>query len=251
MICKNCGAQIDENLLECPYCGTENKEVAKRQQEEYIDGYERKKEDLNKLPEIAARRATKKVPIVIAVIVVLFLAVFLCTWLFGRDSAGDTLEKQKEQIAKLEEYYQAGQYEEMYDYLNELEHSYSATYEKYRIVGSAYHNLKYDIESLKSFRSYVMFEDDMRDMMVRDLKSILSSVFRDMAEIKKLEENDFVYGEGDVIQNVYEKYRSALSYYLLMPDVMIETAVIEYDDMDTDYSELAKDILDMLEDSDS
>ena len=38
MFCKNCGAEIDDGLLLCPYCKTENEAVAlKEHKEEILD----------------------------------------------------------------------------------------------------------------------------------------------------------------------------------------------------------------------
>ena len=46
MICKNCGAKIGQDILLCPYCGTENSDVAKKEQQDYINDYEKKKQEL-------------------------------------------------------------------------------------------------------------------------------------------------------------------------------------------------------------
>ena len=37
MICKNCGSELIDGLLQCPYCGTEDTKEAVEQQKEYIE----------------------------------------------------------------------------------------------------------------------------------------------------------------------------------------------------------------------
>ena len=37
MICKNCGAEIDDTLLLCPYCNTENEAVAEKEHKEEVN----------------------------------------------------------------------------------------------------------------------------------------------------------------------------------------------------------------------
>ena len=59
MICKNCSAKISDEVLLCPYCGTENQKVAQKEQQEYIDGYKHKKRKLKKVPEKVVRKTTK------------------------------------------------------------------------------------------------------------------------------------------------------------------------------------------------
>ena len=49
MICKNCSAKISDDILLCPYCGTENLKVAQKEQQDYIESYDPTEIDLSKV----------------------------------------------------------------------------------------------------------------------------------------------------------------------------------------------------------
>ena len=40
MVCKNCGAEIDDNLNNCPYCGTENHKKAEETHRNVMNAYD-------------------------------------------------------------------------------------------------------------------------------------------------------------------------------------------------------------------
>ena len=50
MICENCGAEYDEHLLLCPYCGTENDRAAQLEHQKELHDLNEKTEKLLQAP---------------------------------------------------------------------------------------------------------------------------------------------------------------------------------------------------------
>ena len=57
MICTNCGAEIDDTLLLCPYCNTENEVVASEEHRDEVNFILDQAEELKTRPERIANKA--------------------------------------------------------------------------------------------------------------------------------------------------------------------------------------------------
>ncbi len=140
MICKNCGAHFDDNLPKCPFCGALHYAGARK---EYMEKLEGMKEDLDELhetvPEMYSnelKSQAKKVRKVVFIIVGIFAALTLLFLIssFALDSVGSRDAKEvllftKEAYPIDDEYYEAGDYEELLQfYYNSIEENENADF---------------------------------------------------------------------------------------------------------------------------
>ena len=152
MICKNCGAEIDDTLLLCPYCNTENEAVAEAEHRDEVNFILDQAEELKARPERIAKKVEHKVSRIacygVAGFVVLLLAVFIVSRIIGDPS----IKKMEKKIAKLESFYAAGDYSGMCECLDGMEDSFGEQFKKYRNVQRVYrwmHNQENSYELVK------------------------------------------------------------------------------------------------------
>ena len=102
MICENCGAEYDEHLLLCPYCGTENDRAAQLEHQKEMHDLNEKTEKLRQAPERAARKGSQIVTKMAVAAVIGVLVVSAVIWVVTRIQAGNALGQQEKQLAQLE-----------------------------------------------------------------------------------------------------------------------------------------------------
>lgn len=241
MTCNSCGSEYDERMAQCPYCGSENEAFARKEQRDYILSYEKKIDELDSVPRQMAKKAANKVIKIIAVIVALFLILAGIVWLITRREASQALERQQSKLAKLEEYYQSGDYAAIGDYLQEID-DYGSSYRKYEQIEQVYYRYENILKSAKLHKELLgqyflsMPEEKLvSDYFVWDLKDC----FRQLRMIREIEEDDFPYGNEEGICDIRDKYIEILKTELLLTEEEIEDGTVRYVDSDTDYTDLA------------
>lgn len=235
MICKNCGAKISEDVLLCPYCGTENQAVAQKEQQEYIDGYKKRKRMLKKVPEKVVKKTTKGLVYGAGVTLGIVILLLIVVMAFSKITTGDALAKQEKEIDKLEAYYVVGDYEAMSGYLETIDKR-GGSYEKYNRVSGVYSAMDWHVEMLKDDMEYVK----KIDLDAMSVESHIEWCIEPLAEIYEWEEMDFPYGEKDGALYVRKQYMNAFKNYMLLTEEEIHSAVLMYADGERDYMELAE-----------
>lgn len=235
MICKNCGGEYGNDLLTCPYCNAENLAEARKQQKEYVERYNRKTKEVRQQPVKEARMAVNLVVKIAVAGGAMFLFLLILGFVVSRFSAASTLASQEKHLAKLEAYYQDGDYEGMDQYLSKVKGRHSASYEKYDRIAELHQRMKLDVEILKSDYEYGAQIDLNRQNVAENLEDVFSR----LQQIRLMEEEGFVYGEEEGALYFREAYREALKTYMLLTDEEILTAEEAYGQPDTDYEELA------------
>ena len=178
------------------------------------------------------KKVTTKILYVACCIIGIFALLIIVIMAFSRITAGDSLVKQQEEIAKLEEYYQSGDYEKMCDYLESIEKR-GGSYEKYTRIYQLYVSVDWKIEAVINSVEYS--EPD-----VIYVEECLEWCLGELATIDKMESLDFPYGEREGALYIKERYMSALEEYLLLTEDEINTAVSDYSENGNDYMELAE-----------
>lgn len=117
MKCVNCGAQIGLDVEKCPYCRTINAIAVRRK--ENIEKLEADNKELEKKVLETSReerwyRIHKRVNIVLAGLIVLFFVVAYVM------SFVTTVPYSKEELATIQDYYNAEDYENLYYYMSDL-----------------------------------------------------------------------------------------------------------------------------------
>lgn len=206
MLCKNCGAEIAEDILLCPYCGAENEEVAEREHKEEIEDILDRAAQLETRPEeIAGKMKARMNKIalyaVIGLLVVLF-AVFVVTRLIGDQSAN----KMKKELNTLEKYYDAREFGKMKTYFNSLENTLGERYKKYRNVISHYERSERQKEYLEEAKKRLAKGNMGAELMEVYLDGVQSTFYK----FWEAEQEGFRYDEGDGIQYMKEELQHVL-----------------------------------------
>lgn len=116
MKCVNCGAELGLDVLKCPYCGTDNEVAQKRAQS--LSKLQEHNEELEKKVIKESRaviwyRLHKRINLALFLVGVIIFGGLFCISHFTEDSRREKHE------AQLLAYYEAGQLEEIYWYMDE------------------------------------------------------------------------------------------------------------------------------------
>ena len=131
IICKNCGAEYDDEQDRCPYCGGDNFGKSVQVHEDTIHDLEREKRQWEKMPEKVAGKGmswTAKLGIAAVIMVAV-----ICIIVFIVSSISHKVSYRVEQknLEKLESLYQSGDYEGICEYLKTVEYTYQSYFDKY------------------------------------------------------------------------------------------------------------------------
>ena len=228
MICPNCGAEIDEKTVVCPYCDFEIELNAKKEQKEYIADLKEKKKDLQNVPLRKAKKAEKKTNHIFKVFIILFIIITLISTVFVVVKSKNGLKKQNETLAKLEEYYNSYDFDSMKELLDKTENSYSATFEKYTISARLYTVSLWQIEDYEKVRK------NSNEWYVAES---LRYIFETLSDMKGYEDDGYKYGEEKAVEYFKELYYKCLNESYMLADDEIEEFL---GSDDKDYEELAK-----------
>ncbi len=247
MICKNCGAKIDDTLLLCPFCNTENEAVAAEEHRDEVNFILNQVEELKTRPERIAEKVNHKVSriacIGAAAFGMLLLLVFVISRILG-DTSGN---KQEKKVAKLEAFYAAGDYAGMSECLNNTEDAYGALFEKYRSVQWVYRymgDMEEDYKFIKEYR-----EDDVNE--ISESRIFLVSRYlnksRDVLHaVEQAESEGFCYGESEAMLSFREEVYRLLKEYAAVTEEEIERYMRNLPENSDEWpsvEELAKSIL--------
>lgn len=237
MICKNCSADISEEVLLCPYCGTENSQVAKKQQQEYIDDYKQRKQALKNVPEKVVKKTTKGLFYVAGGVLATVILLFIVIMAFSKFTRADMLAKQEKELERLENYYSAEDYYSMSKYLDKINKR-GGSYEKYLRIAELYDDMDWHIGNLESNAEYIK----TMDLDALNVENDIGWCIAELTKIAEMEELEFPYGEENGALYIKSQYYTALKKYALLTDEEIESAVMNTDlnSPDNDYMELAE-----------
>ena len=193
IICKNCGAEYDDEQDRCPYCGGDNFGKSVQVHEDTIHDLEREKRQWEKMPEKVAGKGmswTAKIGIgtVIAVVII-------CIIVFIVSSISRKVSYQVEQknLEKLESLYQSGDYEGICEYLKKVGHTYQSYFDKYTEVAGMQRYLNYLNDEDDSYLQWIV-ENDKADALsnISYIVSILNQCQEAADAYYKYEEKDAV-----------------------------------------------------------
>lgn len=141
--CNNCGAELADGIVICPFCKSESIELATK---EHTDQMQMLQEEIHSVKEQTLQKqqkiektilgirmsATKAAILFLAAVAILLLFVFIGK-LLGNKSRESANERH---LKQLEEYYEAGDYQKVAAYYSDLdyEYKYGALYRRYARV---------------------------------------------------------------------------------------------------------------------
>ena len=118
--CRSCGAQLDESMARCPYCGTLIPDGAEKEYMEKLDDIREDMDSLHAVPgdsvRVEVRRQGRRLRgiIIAAVLAAAVLAglFFLQSRRYGRDNTADYIWG-RENFPLFSELYESGEYDEL------------------------------------------------------------------------------------------------------------------------------------------
>ena len=236
MTCSNCGAELPENALLCPYCGYENEAIAEEKHRQEISGIYAKIAALLHVPERVAARAKRILLCAMLVIVVVAAVAFLAAFLYSKLAPEAALRRQDAALEKLEQLWQNGEYDALPAALEQTERVYSGAYEKYRTVGALFETLGNEEESCAETAEFVAGFPEGADLLNYDLKNLFSL----LRECSALSEAGFVYGEQDAVAELERRAHALLTETLLLTEDEIAEGIALDAEKETDYQALAE-----------
>jgi len=198
MICKNCGAEIDDTLLLCPYCSTENETVAEKEHKEEVNDLLDKAEELKARPEQIAKKVEHKVSRAARYGVISFVVLLFAVIIVSRIIGDPSVRKMEKKIAKLESFYTAGDYADMCECLDGMEDTYGEKFRKYRTVQRVYRwmdNQENSYGIVKEYREKKSQGESQTQIASRALGTSRDLLY----EIQKAETAGFRYGESEAM----------------------------------------------------
>ena len=127
VVCGSCGAQFDEDRAKCPYCGSTNLKGAEKEYMEKLKGIKGNMGELDEVPmeelKGAFQKQGKRLKKVLLSLLALAAVLLLVIFLTGRGEKKDYRDQylwEQENFPKLDQLYDAGEYDDMLAYVNQL-----------------------------------------------------------------------------------------------------------------------------------
>ena len=118
MVCNSCGGEYDDKAFLCPYCNTENTKVAAKIKKDILHKYDKEANRIKKeLPGHVVKKGTSIYIKLLLGIFALMVIASIVVLIFSQLSVDQNYKKQKKAVAVLEQYFQAGEYIKIRDYL--------------------------------------------------------------------------------------------------------------------------------------
>lgn len=226
MVCKNCGAEYEHFLSKCPYCDAENVEVSYRKQQDYVNSYKKKANFFAKLPDRLVHQTGSvmgRTALIIGVVFLLVLIIgFIGAYLYSATAVG----RMDRQIEKLEEYYVAQDYEGLREYYYSLDSTYGGSYEKYDRVIDIYRRLQNRLNDFENWQDPLYLEHYTVEDIEREFASLVALVH----DIRELEAEGYLYGEGEAIESFKAELELAMEKSVPISEEELEAALERYEE---------------------
>ena len=190
MICENCGAEYNKNNLKCPYCNSENLKAAGKLKEQILEKYDREAQEMaESIPKKAVRNWTKYIIWGMLIFLSIIVVITIFAFVGGRISAVFRHSQEQRQMERLEELFQAQDWEEMSKYIDDND-IYNRIFAKYTQVNSVWKN-------------YCYYKEAMEDIGQGEMSLIyISDVLQ---EAKMAIEDKALMGNEYVLKNIYNE----------------------------------------------
>lgn len=242
MICKNCGVEFEDNLIQCPFCGAENVAESYRRQETYVDNLRKKSDFLAVLPEWIVNLLGRVMKHTAILAVGFFLLVLLIAFLGTKIYSSTAVWRMERNIAKLEKLYEAGDYEKLKQVYWDMEDTYGGSYEKYYRTVNTYSQVDWVMYNLEKFSG-----DYVEYISVEEVEDTLEDLIIVLHYIDEMRVDGFPYGEGKAMQEFEKCLREGIEEHLPMNASEFQTAYDKYSsEEETDYGVEAELILNRL-----
>ena len=231
IICKNCGAEYDDEQNRCPYCGGDNFGKSVQVHEDTIHDLEREKRQWEKMPEKVAGKGmswTARLGIV-AVIAVVIICIIV--FIFSSISRKVSYQVEQKHLEKLESLYQNGDYEEISEYLKKVDHTYQSYFDKYTEIDRMQHYIKYLNDEDESYLQWIVKNDKA------DALNNISYIVSILSECQKAADAYYKYEEEDAVAYYTEYCYDYLKEHYGISEDEIKSCIDEADGLDYDHED--------------
>lgn len=196
MKCNACGAEIDNQAVVCPYCGSEQMENARQEHTREVNALKAETEKVRRsIRSHDVSKVNQKITKIFVLLVVGILLLLGISALTGIVKNKIKLVSQDKALLKLEEYYQTADYEKLTEYYESLDDVYGGRFEKYRRVYDVQKRVSWTSQNLEGdYWQYVQEGGiDFSVWCIDDLIGIL-------VDVKDYEREEFPCGEGEAMR---------------------------------------------------
>lgn len=200
-VCPYCGAAIGKNATHCAHCLHEIESVASKRHEDTIKALQKDRRAMKKtLPDKIVRFFSHKIALVVTALIVLTLVAVLISSISAKLHNSSENNTEEKWLKQLEEYYAAGQYKELTEYVDE-NYIYGYKFVKYTQVADAYY---YYMNLMEVWDYY----KDMGDNAGRDSREgimywVLYYGVRGMLSVKESYTDKGLLGNETLLKEIY------------------------------------------------
>lgn len=229
MECKNCGAEYEEQLAECPYCGAENYKKSVEEHQKILDDYQEKTQKMRALPFIAGEKGVKLVVIaIVSLIVIAMVGSFVVgkvqSWQSERE-----YEQRLETLRELEDLYHDKEYAALYELWRERRNkSFDVVFQKYIRVGELADGFERSLERMESgIELALMAESNGISDGEKNLDEI-GYYIKLLATCSEYETEGYPYGEEEGVTYYSEKITEVLTEQYFLTEEEIHQGIADY-----------------------
>ena len=218
IICKNCGAEYDDEQDRCPYCGGDNFGKSVQVHEDTIHDLEREKRQWEKMPEKVAGKGmswTAKIGIAAILLVIIICIITFISTFFSRKIS---YRQDQKNLRALESMYQEGDYEGIYQYVRTMDNSYNTYYDKYTNIEKMQAGVR-NLEPEKKERLDWIRKEDKPEFL-----NNIDYLIRVLRMCQEAEDASYKYAEQDAVAH----YREICYKYLWENYNITEEEVLTY-----------------------
>lgn len=221
-VCTNCGAEYQENLHSCPYCGMQNDQVVKAQHADKIKELKNESARIKKLPQIIPRSAIKYLVIGALGLLIIFLIVLIFVFVGSKLKTNIEDNVEQKNIEAMEELLVAGDYQGFYEYYSEVDYAY-AVYDKYEELDNLYYlytRMWGDFDTIKEFGGKVSDE-----MLIEDFASAMNNLRKICNEADMLLNDSSRFGNEEYIETINEMGIDDFKTFMQVDDDVIDKII--------------------------
>lgn len=159
MICKNCGAEYEDNRLSCPYCHTENRKAVNRKKKEILNQYDKEAASIRAQAETYAERTannmTRKIFIILGILAACGIVSAIILIILSNFRVNYEYRQKTKHVQQLEEMLATADYAGMEAYLRER--NLFSGYDKYQ-------------QPAELYRRYLRIKEDGQQIQSIDMR---------------------------------------------------------------------------------
>lgn len=239
MICKYCGAKFKNDASECPFCKSENTELTDKIYHNRVGAAISKiknvKEEVKHKERIFTKKAAEGFLVFVGVLLIATVLYYVISDVYAVIKSGREKEKEEAYLARLETYYQKGDYAGLHACYYDNKDVFTQKDQKYREVIYAW-------DYMSSIRRMM----DAERIFPIDIYYVLEYYNKIYIWTEEKTNDNTVYGNEQILLDFISEAESFLRETLGMTEIQIETVKDAQLDVDRDNNSSLRKIADEI-----